>query len=312
MTSSDIPELLKPWAKILPYYEDKKKYKEGKIKYTLKGCNLTIWDDILWKVDTQEEDEWFVEFGYQWENTNEFFFSGGKIKWLYLFNNHWNGYTIEKTYTPYVFNKGCILTDEKYSFLPEKISKEIPSEYQYWNKENKNEVKNKYVEYIIKKWIKLPSFEQEEQKDELNNFTLQKHFWKGRINNYFDLRFDFKDWWKWLHLQLRKDPMLKEKINCILNNQEVKDEEWIKLMSYNWYMPPLEEASKLNPNTFPNSYKENPSKNTPCWINKKDNGKAKILKNEADYKLIRMVGSNLKWDFEFKKKWDLWIMSKID
>ena len=225
---------------------------------------------------------------------------------------------------PYVLSDEAIEKDwlppKGVSCLPKAIRKKVPESLRFWEKPRKEalearsnlaqmeEIGGPGLKKQIQNFVTLPK--------KVSDFVLQHHWWRGQIvirfgpsTDHWDLR--IKDKNQFWHLVLEENPLSVDDVaayskemkpGCKLTTPEGKE--------FSPFDLGVGEKIALKPET-----EENPTKETPAWIETIDAGGIELLEEEKGYRKYDFRGSKLKgaWIFRAEEpevKEGFWSMSR--
>jgi hypothetical protein len=237
--------------------------------------------------------------------------------------------------TPYTISKSAV--DDRWvpplgvSALPKAIRNRIPSKFRYWKKTSQNErlkVRDALVEALKKKEVKLSddldaSLSNMEKLTHVASqllqvktvpFVLQRHWFRGQVvvrrgpsREFWDLRFNMPGEKGLRHYVLSDNPVEAEETSAAL--QPNSDAAWLNPEKF---LPKDSEAGGLfiPPKDSPEARKvrikgieqENPSKNTPSFLDEVAKGKATFLIDKDDLKRIRFESKKFKGLFTLERE----------
>jgi len=149
-------------------------------------------------------------------------------------------------------------------------------------------------------------------------WVLQHHWWRGQkviragaSREHWDLRLDFPSREGLMHFVLMQNPLKNKEVTAIL--KPCKYKEW---MNFSGYIPPENERKKMSKEElakFPPGIEEaNPTKETSCFMEILDKGKAIVYEDGDLFKKFEFKGNKLKglWVFIRENTSSFWIMKK--
>jgi len=217
-----------------------------------------------------------------------------------------------KTDEPYVLTRRSITsnyhTHKGQSELPRHVRKQIPEQYRYWEKPNSFEVRKALIEAIKKKEVKIRfelSEEEESTHSELTKgkYALVHHWWKGQTvvregptTEHYDLYIKTPDREKLLHYILVKNP-LKTHVSSALIAEPVGDK----------YLT----IGKGKPVEIAPGQPDNPTKNTPAYLEQVASGEVTIFEDKELFKKFKFEKLGT-WIFVREQKTNMWTASKAE
>lgn len=176
------------------------------------------------------------------------------------------------------------------SALPKEIREEIPLKYRYWLKEKEKdriEIRDQLFEALKKKEVTLKATTAQKTA----KFILQRHWWKGPSPireessvEHCDLIICYADG-KHSEFMLGSMPSEDKSVSVLERSDLSKGFHTI-----------FESPVSLKPKT-----KENPTVNTPAWIQTVDSGKVTVIEDGTMFKKFEFDGKSLKGPFILRR-----------